>query len=167
MYFLSIFLKNICLSVFFFSFSIQSHTLPPHMTTNSVRVKTTIASCSAESTLRRLWLMKATAHGYTWLLKILVSLKDIIISTHAYRTGKLVQKQVRVRQWLSTHLAFFVLTNYLFWDHDRVNKKCLVYSTGGKHKACRPNLALHLVLSGLAPCFYPAATLSSHLTVKE
>lgn len=36
---------------------------------------------------RRLWLIKATARGYTWLLKILVSFKDIIISTHAYRTS--------------------------------------------------------------------------------
>ena len=39
-------------------------------------------------------------------------------------------------------------------------------STGGKHKARGPNPAPHLVLSGLAPCFHPAA-LSSHLTVKE
>ena len=39
--------------------------------------------------------------------------------------------------------------------------------TGGKHKAGRPNPALHLVLSGPAPCFYPAAALSSRLTVKE
>ena len=36
-----------------------------------------------------------------------------------------------------------------------------LYITGGKHKA------LHLVLSGLAPCFYPAAAPSSPLTVKE
>lgn len=36
---------------------------------------------------RRLWVIKATAHGYTCLLKILVSFKDIIISTHTYRTS--------------------------------------------------------------------------------
>ena len=41
------------------------------------------------------------------------------------------------------------------------------YPTGGKHKARGPNLALHLVLSSLAPCFYPLAVLSSYLTVKE
>ena len=41
------------------------------------------------------------------------------------------------------------------------------YATGGKHKACGLNLALHLVLSGLAPCFYPVAVPSSRLTVKE
>ena len=40
-------------------------------------------------------------------------------------------------------------------------------STGGKHKARGPNPALHLVLSGPAPCFYPAAASSSRLTVKE
>ena len=39
--------------------------------------------------------------------------------------------------------------------------------TGGKHKACGPNPALHLVLSGPSPCFYPAATLSSLPLVKE
>ena len=36
-----------------------------------------------------------------------------------------------------------------------------------QHEARRPNPALHLVSSGLAPCFYVAAALSSHLTVKE
>ena len=36
-----------------------------------------------------------------------------------------------------------------------------------KHKAHAPNLALHLVLSSPAPCFYPAAAPSSRLTVKE
>ena len=39
--------------------------------------------------------------------------------------------------------------------------------TGGNHKAHGPNPALHLVLSGPVPCFYPAAVLSSCLTVKE
>ena len=39
--------------------------------------------------------------------------------------------------------------------------------TGSKHKAHGPNPALHLVLSGPAPCFYPAAVPSSRLTVKE
>ena len=38
---------------------------------------------------------------------------------------------------------------------------------GGLDLAHGPNLAFHLVLSGPAPCFYPAAVLSSHLTVKE
>ena len=41
------------------------------------------------------------------------------------------------------------------------------YCTGGKHKAQGPNLALYLVLSVPAPCFYPAAAPSSCLTVKE
>ena len=40
------------------------------------------------------------------------------------------------------------------------------WSTGGKHEARGPNPALHLVLSGLAPCFYLVAALSSRLTVK-
>ena len=45
----------------------------------------------------------------------------------------------------------------------------MVYSTGVKHKAHArgPNMALHVVLSRLAPCFYLAAAWSSHLTVKE
>ena len=34
-------------------------------------------------------------------------------------------------------------------------------STGGKHKAHRPNPALHLVSSSPAPCFYPVALPSS------
>ena len=42
-----------------------------------------------------------------------------------------------------------------------------IQSTGGKPKARGPNPALHLVLSGPAPCFYPAAALSSHLTVRS
>ena len=42
-----------------------------------------------------------------------------------------------------------------------------IYSTGGKHKACGPNPALHLVLSSPAPCFYPAAVPSSLPLVKE
>ena len=42
-----------------------------------------------------------------------------------------------------------------------------LYTTGGKHKARRPNPALHIVLSGPAPCFYPAAVPSSRLTIKE
>ena len=41
------------------------------------------------------------------------------------------------------------------------------YSTGGKHKAQEPNPALPFVLSGPAPVLYPAAALSSCLTVKE
>ena len=40
-------------------------------------------------------------------------------------------------------------------------------STGGKHKAHGPNLALHLVLSSPAPCFYPVAAPSSLPLVKE
>ena len=43
----------------------------------------------------------------------------------------------------------------------------IVQSTGGKHKALGLNPILHLVLSGRAPCFYPAAMPSSQLTVKE
>ena len=43
----------------------------------------------------------------------------------------------------------------------------ILYTTGGKHEAHRPNPALPLVLSGPAPCFYPAAALSSCLTVKR
>ena len=39
--------------------------------------------------------------------------------------------------------------------------------TGGKHKAHRPNPAFHLVLSGPAPCFYPASVPSSLSLVKE
>ena len=39
--------------------------------------------------------------------------------------------------------------------------------TGGKHKAHRLNPALHLVLSSLAPCFYPAAVPSTRLIIKE
>ena len=39
--------------------------------------------------------------------------------------------------------------------------------TGGKRKAHRLNLAPHLVLSDLAPCFYLAAALSSLPIVKE
>ena len=42
-----------------------------------------------------------------------------------------------------------------------------VQDTGGKHKDWGLNLALHLVLSGPAPCFYPAAAPSPCLTVKE
>ena len=41
------------------------------------------------------------------------------------------------------------------------------HDTGGKHKALRPNPALHLISSHPAPCFYPAAALSSRVTVKE
>ena len=37
----------------------------------------------------------------------------------------------------------------------------IIYITSGKHKAQGPILALHLVLSSLAPCFYLAAALSS------
>ena len=40
-------------------------------------------------------------------------------------------------------------------------------STGGKHKARGPNPALHLVLSGPAPCFYLAAAPSFLPLVKE
>ena len=43
----------------------------------------------------------------------------------------------------------------------------ILLDTGGKHKARWLNPTLHLVLSGPAPCFYPAAALSSGLTVKE
>ena len=43
----------------------------------------------------------------------------------------------------------------------------MVYIRGGKHKARGLSPALHLVLSGPAPCFYPAAVPSSRLTVKE
>ena len=39
--------------------------------------------------------------------------------------------------------------------------------TGGKQKARGPNLALHLVLSRRAPCFYPEAVPSSLPLVKE
>ena len=42
-----------------------------------------------------------------------------------------------------------------------------IYSTDGKHKACGLNPALHLVLSGPAPCFYPMAVPSSLPLVKE
>ena len=42
-----------------------------------------------------------------------------------------------------------------------------VQGTGGKHQARGLKLALHLVLSGLAPCFYPAAAPSSLPLVKE
>ena len=42
-----------------------------------------------------------------------------------------------------------------------------VCTTGGKHKACRLNPALHLILSGPAPCFYPVAAPSSLPLVKE
>ena len=42
-----------------------------------------------------------------------------------------------------------------------------VYSPGGRHKAQGPNLALHPVLSGLAPGFYPVAAPSSLPLVKE
>ena len=42
-----------------------------------------------------------------------------------------------------------------------------MYTTGGKHKARGPNPALYLVLSGPAPCFYPAVELSSLPLVKE
>ena len=41
------------------------------------------------------------------------------------------------------------------------------WSADGKHKARRPNPTLHLVLSGLAPCFYLAAVPNSRLSVKE
>ena len=54
-----------------------------------------------------------------------------------------------------------------FWASSSQRPPRFFQFTGGKHKACGPNLALHLVLSGLAPCFYPATALSSHLTVKE
>ena len=56
------------------------------------------------------------------------------------------------------------------WDREvgRLEGKfSIVYSTGGKHKARGPNPALHLVLSGPTPCFYPVAAPSSRLTVKE
>ena len=43
----------------------------------------------------------------------------------------------------------------------------MVYSTGGKHKACGPNPALHLVLSSLAPCSHLVAVPSFLLLVKE
>ena len=43
----------------------------------------------------------------------------------------------------------------------------ILYVTGGKHKARGLNPALHLVVSSLAPCFYPAAVLSSLPIVKE
>ena len=46
-------------------------------------------------------------------------------------------------------------------------QKYIMYGPGGKHKARGPNPALHLVLSGPTPCFYPVAVPSSHLTVKE
>ena len=42
----------------------------------------------------------------------------------------------------------------------------LLQVPGGKHKAQRPNQGLHLVLSGLAPCFY-LAVLSSLPLVQE
>ena len=44
----------------------------------------------------------------------------------------------------------------------------IAYGTGGKHKACRPNPTLHLVLSGPTPCFNLAAASPSSLPlVKE
>ena len=42
-----------------------------------------------------------------------------------------------------------------------------LYDTGVKQKAHGLNLALYLVLSGLALCFYPVVAPSSCLTIKE
>ena len=48
------------------------------------------------------------------------------------------------------------------WSDSRVvSGRCLSY------KVREPNPALHLVLSGPAPCYYPAAAPSSRLIVKE
>ena len=89
------------------------------------------------------------------------------------------QCSVDVFQWPVNHSTPVCLKNvYYFRTVDAVfkNKMCSVitvcsnfiqYSTGGKHKARRPNPALHLVLSGPAPCFYPAAAPSSLPLVKE
>ena len=49
----------------------------------------------------------------------------------------------------------------------RGQTEMMLYTTGGKRKACRPSPALHLVLSSPAPYFYPAAALSSLPLVKE
>ena len=43
----------------------------------------------------------------------------------------------------------------------------LLAGQGGKHKSRGPSPALHLVLSGPAPCFYLAAAQSSFSLVKE
>ena len=48
-----------------------------------------------------------------------------------------------------------------------LSTKAIIWNRDGKHKAHGPNTALHLVLSGLVPFFYPAAAPSSRLTVKE
>ena len=56
-------------------------------------------------------------------------------------------------------ILWIIIYHYFF--------RFLVYTTGDKHKACGPNPALHLVLSGPAPCFYPVAVPSSLPLVKE
>ena len=62
----------------------------------------------------------------------------------------------------SFYIAFWETKVYIMTLNPNI-----VYCTGGKHKARRPNPALHLVLSSPAPCFYPAAAPSSLLLVKE
>ena len=52
-------------------------------------------------------------------------------------------------------------------DHFQPRLRDSGYSTDGKHKAQELNMALHLVLFGPAPCFYPVAVRSSLPLVKE
>ena len=54
-------------------------------------------------------------------------------------------------------------------EHQKLDRTARIFpkSTGGKHKALGPNLALHRVLSGQISCFYSAAMWSSLPLVKE
>ena len=58
----------------------------------------------------------------------------------------------------------FALAGYIYillWTFKLIRFSCDFsdYSTAGQHKARKLNPALHLVLSGQAPCFYAAAVL--------
>ena len=85
----------------------------------------------------------------TWTLYL-----SCLLSLHVMYTFAFVQV-------ILTKQKLFFKSSFHRW------LKNIDYSTGGKHKACVTNSALHLVLSSLAPCFYPAAALSSLPLVKE
>ena len=119
----------------------HSHTMP-------VQVDVLYYSCSQGSRSLGLPALIDVGRALTWH----VGIPETCLTPGSC----LLIPQVRIR--LSRHPFSFDL---------KLEFSLKIYATGGKHSSHRPTPALHLVLSGPAPCFYPAAVLSSRLTVKE
>ena len=96
---------------------------------------------------------------------------------HKKTARDVMQKQLHCCDEAANHqlliaAAFWIIQIVSTEEHSSLMQNvmqihCSTPQVAGKHKACGTNLALHLVLSILAPCFYPAAVPSSPLTVKE